>query len=231
MKVKYALKKVWEKQKSIKKKMQIHPKSDFSEVTVVSLIEGRFFTSWATGKPTMVNTLYNHLNVFEKAMAPHSSTLAWKIPCTEEPGGLQSMGSLRVGYDWVTSLSLFTFMHWRRKWQPTPVFLPGESQGRGSLVGCHPWGPIELDTTEVTQQQMFFMCICKIHVFSKLKTLYIIFSSYYLKNIVNIFMSWEVHWRYFYMTVLYWVLKLHYNLFKQLSVWDIRLITIFFLYL
>ena len=72
-------------------------------------------------------------------MAPHSSTLAWKIPCMEEPGRLQSMGSLRVGHDWVTSLSLFTFMHWRRKWQPTPVFLPGESQGQGSLVGCRLW--------------------------------------------------------------------------------------------
>ena len=63
-------------------------------------------------------------------MAPHSSTLAWEIPWMEEPGGLQSMGSRRVGHDWATSLSLFTFMHWRRKWQPTPVFLPGESQGR-----------------------------------------------------------------------------------------------------
>ena len=69
-------------------------------------------------------------------MAPHSSTLAWKIPWTEEPGGLQSMGLLRVGHNWATSLSLFTFMHWRRKWQPTPVFLPGESQGRGSLVAA-----------------------------------------------------------------------------------------------
>ena len=76
-------------------------------------------------------------------MAPHSSTLAWKIPWAEEPGGLQSMGSLRVGHDWVTSLSLFTFMHWRRKWQPTPVFLPGESQGWGSLVGCRLWGDTE----------------------------------------------------------------------------------------
>ena len=66
-----------------------------------------------------------------KAMAPHSSTLAQRIPWTEELGGLQSMGSLRVGHDSATSLSLFTFMHWRRKWQPTPVFLPGESQGRG----------------------------------------------------------------------------------------------------
>jgi len=80
----------------------------------------------------------------------HSSTLAWKIPWMEEPGRLQSMGSLRVGYDWGTSLSLFTFMHWRRKWQPTPVFLPGESQGRGSLVGCRLWGRTESDTTEVT---------------------------------------------------------------------------------
>ena len=44
-------------------------------------------------------------------------------------------------------------MYWRRKWQPTPVFLPGESQGRGSLVGCHLWGRTESDTTEVTQQQ------------------------------------------------------------------------------
>ena len=52
----------------------------------------------------------------EKAMAPHSSTLAWKIPWMEEPGRLQSMGSLGVGHDWVTWLSLFTFMHWRRKW-------------------------------------------------------------------------------------------------------------------
>ena len=86
----------------------------------------------------------------EKAMALHSSTLAWKIPWTEEPGRLQSMGSLRVRHDWVTSLSIFTFLHWRRKWQPTPVFLPGESQGRRSLVGCSLWGRIELDTTEAT---------------------------------------------------------------------------------
>ena len=86
-------------------------------------------------------------------MAPHSSTLAWKIPWTEEPGGLQSMGSRRVGHNWATSLLLFTFMHWRRKWQHTPVFLPGESQRRRRLVGCHLWGHTELDTTDVTQQQ------------------------------------------------------------------------------
>ena len=81
---------------------------------------------------------------------PHSRTLAWKIPWTEEPGRLQSMGSLRVGHHWGTSLSLFTFMHWRRQWQATPVILPGESQGQGSLVGCRLWGRNELDTTEAT---------------------------------------------------------------------------------
>ena len=88
--------------------------------------------------------------VLEKAVAPHSSTLAWKILWTEEPGRLQSMGSRRVRHDWATSLSLFTIMHWRRKWHPTPVFLPGESQGQGSLVGCCLWGRMELDTTEAT---------------------------------------------------------------------------------
>ena len=83
-------------------------------------------------------------------MAPHSSTLAWKIPWMEEPGRLQSVGSQRVGHDCMASLSLFTLMHWRRKWQPTPVFLAGESLGRGSLVGCRLWGRMESDTTEAT---------------------------------------------------------------------------------
>ena len=48
------------------------------------------------------------------------------------------------------SRTLFTFMHWRRKWQPTPVFLPGESQGQRSLVGCCLWGRTESDMTEAT---------------------------------------------------------------------------------
>ena len=68
-------------------------------------------------------------------MAPHFRSLAWKIPWTEEPGRLKSMGSLRVGRNWANSLSLFTFMPWRRKWQPTPVFLLGESQGMGEPGG------------------------------------------------------------------------------------------------
>ena len=87
-------------------------------------------------------------------MATHSSTLAWKILWTEEPGGLQSMCSLSQ-----TQLSDFTFtlMHWRRKWQPTPVFLPGESQGQGSLVGCRLWGRAELAMTDATQQQPLYL--------------------------------------------------------------------------
>ena len=73
-------------------------------------------------------------------MAPHSSTLAWKISWTEEPGGLQSIGSLRVGHDWATSL--FTFMHWRRQWQPTLSILawriPGTEEPSGlPFMGLH----------------------------------------------------------------------------------------------
>ena len=85
-------------------------------------------------------------------MAPHSSTLAWKIPWSEEPGRLQSYGvaKSRTQLSNFTLTEIFTFMQWRRKWQPTPVFLPGESQGRGSLVGCRLWGCTESNTTEVT---------------------------------------------------------------------------------
>ena len=116
-----------------------------------------FKNPWAHNIPdhfaTHLKSLYStpeslYYTSAEKAMAPHSSTLAWTIPWTEEPGRLQFMGSQRVGHDWATSLSLFTFMHWRRKWQPTPVFLPGESQGQGSLVGCRLC--TESNTTEVT---------------------------------------------------------------------------------
>ena len=98
------------------------------------------------GQISLISTVLFHANSIsfwrkiakksERATASHYSTLAWKIPWMEEPGRLQSMGSLRVGHDWANSLSLFTFKHWRRKWQPTPVSLPGGSQGQGSLVGC-----------------------------------------------------------------------------------------------
>ena len=131
-----------------------------------SLKPDKIYVIWvledqAEGQQLLLNPIAHHClwekhfaancqQVAEKAMAPHSSTLAWKIPWMEEPGGLQSMGSLRVRHGWATSLSLFTFTHWRRKWQPTPVFLPGEPQGRGSLLGCCLWGRTESDTTEAT---------------------------------------------------------------------------------
>ena len=85
-------------------------------------------------------------------MAPHSSTLAWKIHGQRTLVGYSPWGreesntTERLHFHF----SLFTFMHWRRKWQPTPVFLPGESQGQGSLVGCHPLGRTESDMTETT---------------------------------------------------------------------------------
>ena len=119
----------------------------------------------------------------EKAMAPHSSTLAWKIPWTEEPGRLQSMGSLGVGHDWATSLSLFTFMHWRRKWQPTPVFLPGESQERGETGGLpsmgshrvrHDWSDLAAAAAAVLLPHYSFH-----HIFS-LEFYFQIFSNYYI---------------------------------------------------
>ena len=74
-------------------------------------------------------------------MAPHSSTLAWKIPWMEEPGRRTRLSDVT-----------FTFHYHalEKAWQPTPVFLPGESQGRVSLVDCCLWGRTESDMTEVT---------------------------------------------------------------------------------
>ena len=125
------------------------------------------FASWWTNiywSPTMIP---------EKAMAPHSSTLAWKIPWMEEPGRLQSMGLRRVGHDWATSLSLVTFMHWRRKWPPTPVFLPGESQGWWSLVGCrltmgshrveHDWSDLTAAAAAALWSRQWVKLDCTLH--------------------------------------------------------------------
>ena len=116
--------------------------------TQVSHIAGRFFY-WLShqGSPRILEWVAYHFSrgsswprnctgvswVAEKAMATHCSTLAWTIPWTEELGRLQCMGSLTVGHNWMTSLSLFTFMHWRRKWQLT---LTGEPGGLPSM-GLH----------------------------------------------------------------------------------------------
>ena len=137
--------------------------------------------------PTMWETRVRSLgweDPLEKEMATHSSILAWKIPWTEEPGRLQSMGLKRVRHDWATSLSLFILhlilslslylyrwlsgkesacqcscrrcgfdswignIPWRRKWQPTPVFLPGKFHGQRSLAGYSPRGQKELHMME-----------------------------------------------------------------------------------
>ena len=108
----------------------------WEDMTTSWPMSGTWTNADLTLSATLVITLYPPCPL-EKAMAPHSSTLAWKFPWMQEPGRLQSMGLLRVRHDWATSL--FTFMHWRT-WQPTPVFLPGESQGQRRLVGCCLWG-------------------------------------------------------------------------------------------
>ena len=144
--------------------------------------------------PTMQETQVWSLSgedPLEKEMATHSSILAWRIPWTEEPAGLQSIGLQRVGHNWVTNTLTLYIEHgsragiwviwgfpggdssedpscqcrthkrhwfypwvrkipWRRAWQPTPVFLPGESHGQRSLVGYSPWGRKELNRTEAT---------------------------------------------------------------------------------
>ena len=140
----------WEKKpKSTSRKWRERECQNSQSLLVLLLLES---TSIFTTNHWVMKMEFTHFysQYSEKAMAPHSSTCAWKLPWTEEPGRLQSMGSWRVGHDWVTSLSIFTFMHWRRKWQRTPVFLPGESQGPWSLVGCRLWGHTELDTTKAT---------------------------------------------------------------------------------
>ena len=109
--------------------------------------------SWIAGlwdmSFTLVKSDYGCYHFCQQSMkiprtSPPYQPLLWLIYLSCSPWGRW------VRHDWATSLSLFIFMHWRRKWQPTPVFLPGESQGQGSLVGCRLWGRTESDTTDVT---------------------------------------------------------------------------------
>ena len=97
---------------------------------ITMVINDQLMSKWGLLGITATNSICD-----PKDLIFHLHTLAWQIPWTEEPGGLPSMGSQRVGHDWATSLSRFTFMHWRRKWQPAPVFLPRESRG-----GAEPGG-------------------------------------------------------------------------------------------
>ena len=148
----------------------------------------------------------------EKAMAPHSSTLAWKIPWTEEPGRLQSMGSLRVGHDWATSLSLLTFIHWRRKWQPTPVFLPGESQGQGEPGGLPSMGShrVRHDWSDLAAAA----CSCNDieHLFIYMLTVYNLWKNVSLGHLPifnQIFLYWVVWFPYiFWKLIPYYIYSL-----------------------
>ena len=145
---------------------------------IFSCISDRFFNDWATREPllrclcnqkyiTFIITCKSFLislcyfprypNIWKGLLGyvGEGNCTPLQYSCLENPmdGGAWLAvvhGVTRVGHDLAASLSLFTFMHWRRKWQPTPVFLLGESQGRGSLVGCRLWGRTESDTTGAT---------------------------------------------------------------------------------
>ena len=131
----------------------------------------------------------------ELYMATHPSTLAWKIPWTEEPGRLQSMGSQRVGLNWATSLSLFTFMHWKRKWQPTPVFLPEESQGQepGGLLsmGSHrvgyDWSDLAAAAVELYRNLLlwWWFCCCSYFVIALFWEMNGILKTDFSKNAIK----------------------------------------------
>ena len=99
------------------------------------------FHSWGCGIVVLASSVFPLTICFTHCSIGEGNGNPLQYSCLKNPRDgrvwwLPSMGSLRVGHNWATSLSLFTFMHWRRKWQPTPVFLPGESQGRGSLVAA-----------------------------------------------------------------------------------------------
>ena len=87
-------------------------------------------------------------------MAPHSSTLAWKIPWTQEPGRLQSMESLRVGHDWATSLT-FHFHALEKEMATHSSVLARRVPGTGSLVGCRLWGrKVRHDWSDLAEELM-----------------------------------------------------------------------------
>ena len=101
----------------------------------------------------------NQHSLSEKAMAPTPVLLPGKSHGQKSLVGCSPWGSQRVGRNWATSLSLFTFMHWRRQWQPTPVLLPGRSHGQRSLVGCSPWGREESEATGRLHFHFSLSCI------------------------------------------------------------------------
>ena len=108
---------------------------------------------WLDGITDSMDVILSELQelVMDREACGEGNDTPLQYSCLENPmdGGAWWAAVHGVAKSW-TRLSDFTFMHWRRKWQPTPVFLPGESQGRGSLVGYRLWGRTESDTTEAT---------------------------------------------------------------------------------
>ena len=134
-----------------------HEEMKSNGMEVVSFFSVLFFPSLSSPLPNFSLSLCSQIQKegsHEIDREKHGCRVKRAVP----PRAWKSYGRRSlVGYSpWgckesdTTSLSLFIFMHWRRKWQPTPVLLPGESQGQGSLVGCHLWGRTESDTTEAT---------------------------------------------------------------------------------
>ena len=116
-----------EELKSLLMKVKEESETDGLKLNIqkTKIIASSPITSWEIDGETM-ETMRDFI------LGGGSKITAWKIPWTEEPGRLQSMGSLRVVHDLVTSFSLFTFMHWRRRWHPTPVFLLENPMDRGA---------------------------------------------------------------------------------------------------
>ena len=111
---------------------------------------------WRTGKPGMQRVGHNWAAEQQRCQwlnwpSREGNGTPFQYSCLENPmdGGAWWAAVHGVAKS-RTRLSVFTFTHWRRKWQPTPVFLPGESQGQGSLMGCQLWDGTESDTTEAT---------------------------------------------------------------------------------
>ena len=96
--------------------------------------------------------------MFSRSSRPQAALRQLEAPPDPQPKTTEALTSLGTYLAWTATAFFFLFLllmmttmsHWRRKWQPTPVFLPGESQGQGSLVGCRLRGHTESDTTEVT---------------------------------------------------------------------------------
>ena len=112
---------------------------EWIHVSCISCDTAGFLTAESPGKPCLHHTVVQY-------------------SCLENPMDWGTWWAAVHGVagsqTWLSNFTLsFHFMHWRRKWQPTPVFLPGESQGWQSLLGCLLWGRTESDTTEVTWQQ------------------------------------------------------------------------------